>query len=342
VPHPGEFADVHVPEIHQSRLANIAVTTATGQQTRLGNIPHGPEYAWANWGGMLQLVHENPEEWNISARGTTAEYWWGLLEENIREWARTQVGRPELGAAGFIAAEPSRPSLVERIVGSVASLIPGVGQALQVAQVAQAVTEPQRPAPVLTGSAALVGPMPNGNGLAANGFPWTTLIGTIGQVAGQVLPAVVGGRRVNGAIGGATPLEPGMIMPTAWTGALMPALGAATGIAVRAGARIAPILARVAGHVGRRVSVRSAVALARRVGPTAAAVALGISADEMLQLITTDATRGRRRRGISARDISRCRSTIRRMRSFMSMLGPMGARRARVVHVPTGFRHRRR
>jgi hypothetical protein len=181
--------------------------------------------------------------------------------------------------------------------------------------------------------------MPNGNGLALNGggaFPWTTLIQTVGNVAGQVLPAIVGARRVNGAIGGATPLEPGMVMPTAWAG-MLPAVGAVGGMVVRGAARLAPILAKIAARVGRRVSVKAAVALARRVGPTAAAVALGISAEEMLELITADTLRVRRRRGISARDISKTRSTIRKVASVASLIQTAcPPRRIR------GFRRRRR
>lgn len=79
------------------------------------------------------------------------------------------------------------------------------------------------------------------------------------------------------------------------------------------------VSARIAAYVGRRVSPQQAMALVRRVGPEAAAAALGISTVELAQwLMQSGSLRARRRRGITGRQIANARSTIRRMTGFMA------------------------
>jgi hypothetical protein len=81
------------------------------------------------------------------------------------------------------------------------------------------------------------------------------------------------------------------------------------------------VAARVAAFVGKRVTPQQAMALVRRVGPEAAAAALGLSAVELAQwLMQSNALRGRRRRGVTGRQIASARSTIRRVTGFMHLV----------------------
>ncbi|MGH2609267.1 MAG: hypothetical protein ACRDHF_09285 [Tepidiformaceae bacterium] len=119
-------------------------------------------------------------------------------------------------------------------------------------------------------------------------------------------------------------------------GTMLPAIRSAVGVGTgavaiaRAGARA--LAARIAAFVGRRVSPQQAMALVRRVGPEAAAAALGVTTVELATwLMQSNAMRGRRRRGITGRQISNARSTIRRVSGFMAQIqsacGPARARR---------------
>jgi len=126
--------------------------------------------------------------------------------------------------------------------------------------------------------------------------------------------------------------------------AALPAVRSLPGPVVRGGAMalrgaasvVGMILAKAGATIGRRISLKQAVALARRIGPQAAAVALGISLDEMYQLIAGDVMKHRRRRGITGRQISNARSTIRRMTGFMARVqeacGPATRRVSRRMH----------
>lgn len=80
--------------------------------------------------------------------------------------------------------------------------------------------------------------------------------------------------------------------------------------AVVAGARglIATLLARATASIGKRMSARAVVALINQLGLTAAAVALGLSVEEAAQIFA--AAPKRRRRGITARDISTTKRVI--------------------------------
>jgi hypothetical protein len=121
-------------------------------------------------------------------------------------------------------------------------------------------------------------------------------------------------------------------------GSALPAIRGAVGAGVGAGAvaiarqAARAVAARVAAFVGKRVTPQQAMALVRRVGPEAAAAALGLSAVELAQwLMQSNALRGRRRRGITGRQISNARSTIRRVTGFMAQInqacGPARSRR---------------
>lgn len=90
--------------------------------------------------------------------------------------------------------------------------------------------------------------------------------------------------------------------------------------AVRATGVVSLILARVRSVVGRSVSLGSIMSLVTKFGAGVVTTALGITAGELMTLMLAHQSRRgkRRRRGISSRDITRARSTIRRMSGFMA------------------------
>lgn len=71
---------------------------------------------------------------------------------------------------------------------------------------------------------------------------------------------------------------------------------------------IALLLGRASAAIGKRMSARSVVALIKSLGLTAAAVALGLTVEEAAQIFASAPKR--RRRGISARDISTTKRVI--------------------------------
>lgn len=71
---------------------------------------------------------------------------------------------------------------------------------------------------------------------------------------------------------------------------------------------IAALLARATAAIGKRMSARSVVALIKSLGLPAAAVALGLTIEEAAQIFA--AAPKRRRRGITARDISTTKRVI--------------------------------
>ncbi len=110
-----------------------------------------------------------------------------------------------------------------------------------------------------------------------------------------------------------------MMLPGMVGGGGLARIGSGAIAVGRAAARA--LSSRIAAFVGRRVTPQQAMALVRRVGPEAAAAALGISTVELAQwLMQSGAMRGRRRRGISGRQISNARSTIRRVSGFMAQI----------------------
>lgn len=96
----------------------------------------------------------------------------------------------------------------------------------------------------------------------------------------------------------------------------------------------AGLLARAGAAVGKRVSHRSVLALVKQVGLIAAASALALSVEEIAQLVAT--VPRRRRRGITARDISTTKRVIRRVHGIQHDLshlaGPIRRRAARHHH----------
>lgn len=114
-----------------------------------------------------------------------------------------------------------------------------------------------------------------------------------------------------------------------------------TGLTLRTAMRA--LLASISARVGQRVTVANVVALVKRVGVEATALALGITAAEVLQLYMMGTVKRRRRRGITGRQISNARSTIRRMTGFMrqvqeacspAMRAGRAGRRRSYAHAP--------
>jgi hypothetical protein len=92
------------------------------------------------------------------------------------------------------------------------------------------------------------------------------------------------------------------------------------------GRAVAPLL----GAAARRIDRRKAVLLARELGIAAAAAALGITALELAELLVSAPRR--RRRGITASQISTTKATIRRIDSLnrsIAAVCPPPARRRR-------------
>ena len=71
---------------------------------------------------------------------------------------------------------------------------------------------------------------------------------------------------------------------------------------------IAGLLGRATATIGKRMSARSVVALIKSLGLTAAAVALGLTIEEAARIFASAPKR--RRRGITARDISTTKRVI--------------------------------
>ncbi len=116
------------------------------------------------------------------------------------------------------------------------------------------------------------------------------------------------------------------VVPAALAPAIIPRLaplvrGMIGGIA--AGVTIAELLRRSRESTGRSVSVKKIVEAARVCGLEVAAETFGLSVTEICTIIVS--RRRRRRRGISATDLRRTRSTIRKItnmrRDFKKMIG---------------------
>jgi len=158
---------------------------------------------------------------------------------------------------------------------------------------------------------------------SGSGLDW---LGGLTSLATAIMPAFTSGRR------GVSPMVAmGADDPSALPRALPGPAGP-----IQAGI-IRVILFKVRQHIGKSISLSGIAALVRRLGPAATAIGLGIALEELATLIFHHETRKarRRRRGISARDITRARSTIVRMTRFM---GRVQEACAPVGHV----RHRRR
>lgn len=129
--------------------------------------------------------------------------------------------------------------------------------------------------------------------------------------------------------------------PLASLGGLAARLGA--GSLIGGAARAAVGLVRTAaGKVrgvflasGRFISSKKGAQLAKRVGIDAAAVALGVSTVEVAEMVLADLERGRRGRGLSARDMKITRRTIGTVQRLHRQIVDA----CRDARVPSGRRH---
>ncbi len=94
-----------------------------------------------------------------------------------------------------------------------------------------------------------------------------------------------------------------------------------------AGARglMALLLGRASATLGKRISARGVVSLVRSLGLTAAAVALGLTVEEVAQIFASAPKA--RRRGITARDIRTTKRVIRTTARIQHDLGHLAPKR---------------
>ena len=136
--------------------------------------------------------------------------------------------------------------------------------------------------------------------------------GPVGAAIGGVVGGAIGSRssQVSPAAFGPSIAGPSVSLPgaTPVAGALVPgAMGAARAL-------IRALLARAGATLGRRVSHRTVRDLVKQVGIAAAAAALGLTAVEIAQILAAEPKR--RRRGITARDITTTKRVLRRTASI--------------------------
>lgn len=148
----------------------------------------------------------------------------------------------------------------------------------------------------------------------------------IGAIAGPVVGAVLGGGGGNGnggAIALPAPIAGGLMPGIGTVGAAGPVVsgvirgtqGMVAGVGAMAGRALGlfrTVTGKITGVMTKRgwVSRKKAAALAKGIGIDAAAVALGITAVEMAELVLEDSKRPRRAKGISGSDIKRTKRTI--------------------------------
>lgn len=169
------------------------------------------------------------------------------------------------------------------------------------------------------GEAAGSGPVEWGEPISADSDIWPSLLSAAGEgLRGFPLSIRPKSQRLASTPGQAQPgLPPSQQQMAMVPRMLLPGIRA-TGVGAMAVTR--GILRLISINVGRRVTARNVAALVRSVGLNAAAVALGVTAVELAQVMFAASMTKRRRRGISHRDISRARSTIRRMTGFMAQV----------------------
>ena len=126
---------------------------------------------------------------------------------------------------------------------------------------------------------------------------------SIGGLLGGIASVLPGISSIIGAFRKPSrPRAPSQAGPTVRRAAFgVPAIPIARGL-------IGTLLGRATAAVGKRMSARSVVALIKSLGLTAAAAALGLSIEEAAQIFA--AAPKRRRRGITARDISTTKRVI--------------------------------
>jgi len=111
----------------------------------------------------------------------------------------------------------------------------------------------------------------------------------------------------------------------------LPGAGGVLSLAMGAGRLIASLLARASATLGKRITRAGVLSLTREVGIVAAATALGLTAVEIAQIIASKPKR--RRRGITAAQLTTTKATIRRMdsinRAIAQVCPPAARRRSR-------------
>jgi len=177
------------------------------------------------------------------------------------------------------------------------------------------------------------------------GFSIGSLIGAVAPILGGVFGGPVGAA-LGTAVGGI--LAPSPSAPSAFVGTTSSSVGPTiTGgsgsttlvgsaglvpLGLRAGSFIAGLLSRASAAIGKRITRQGVVALSRDVGITTAASALALSAVEVAQIIASKPRR--RRRGITASQISTTKGTLRRLDSLnraISKACPPPARRRAAI-----------
>ncbi len=179
------------------------------------------------------------------------------------------------------------------------------------------------------------------------GFSIGKFLGAIAPVVGAVFggaPGAALGTAVGAAILGPPKIAPAGFVAPAQQISFVPAPrpgGSSVGptaasasillpLARGAGRLISSLLARASATLGKRINRAGVLSLTREVGIVAAATALGLTAVEVAQIIAAKPTR--RRRGITASQITTTKATMRRLdslnRAIASACPPPRRRRA--------------
>lgn len=173
------------------------------------------------------------------------------------------------------------------------------------------------------------------------GFSIGSFLSSLGSVAAPIIGGLVGGP-TGFALGSAVSAgfapsrgpTPASFVPIPRPGSSVGPTVASASIIIPlargAGRLISSLLARASATLGRRISRAGVLSLTREVGIAAAATALGLTAIEIAQIIAAKPTR--RRRGITASQLTTTKATIRRIDSInrsIAAVCPPAARRRR-------------
>jgi len=148
--------------------------------------------------------------------------------------------------------------------------------------------------------------------------------GLLKTIAGPIIGGLVGGP-VGAIIGGGitagfgpSTVQPGSSVGPTVSPAALPAIvtggRAAVALAMTAAGVIAELLLRATNNTGRRVTKRQVIDSVRVCGLETTAGMFGLSVAEVCQIVISK--RRRRARGISAADLRRTRSTIRKVHNI--------------------------
>ncbi|MBI4598007.1 MAG: hypothetical protein HY737_06375 [Candidatus Omnitrophica bacterium] len=164
--------------------------------------------------------------------------------------------------------------------------------------------------PTFTGTAFPEPGLPTGTGF------------DLGSLAGGILDAVTI-REQRKLLQAAAPLSMAPMARQAGRILSGPFVGSVTQMAGRAVGAIRNAAGRIVGFItssGRRISPKTAASVAKKIGIEAAAVALGITAFELAEMLFDQAARPRRRRGLSYRDIRTARRVCRTISTMQTQL----------------------